>query len=150
MQIPTDPYLLFFNFFEKFGNSPYLKLVVILFGVFIFILLLAFVREHIFKISMRGAVFGFFLGVLLVLLFDLIIVAALADKSKIQTLFSGERREQALGEVVVSGVTNLSRVLGVSTIITPRKPKTAQEVIGNFLSLPNEEAKKVKDLLCPR
>lgn len=143
-------YLLLFNLYQKFGNSPYVKVVIVLFVAFIFILLLAYVREHIFKISMRGAIFGFFLGVVLMLLFDLIILAALADKNKIQTLFSQEKRQGAFGEIMVSGLTNLNKILGVSTIVSPRKPKTAQEVIGDILLLPDEEAQKVKNLICPK
>ncbi|PJE67641.1 hypothetical protein COU95_01280 [Candidatus Shapirobacteria bacterium CG10_big_fil_rev_8_21_14_0_10_40_9] len=143
-------YLLLFNLYQKFGNSPYIKLIIILFFTFLFVVLLAYVRKHIFQISMRGTVFGFFLGMVLVLVFDLIILAALADKTKIQKLFSGEKRQEALGEVVISGVNNLSKILGVSTIVSPRKPKTAQEVISDILLLPDEEAQKVKNLICPK
>lgn len=99
---------------------------------------------------MRGAVFGFFLGVILMLLFDLIIIAAMADKAKIQALFSPEKRQEAFGELVISGANNLSKILGVSTIVSPRKPKTAQEVIGDILLLPSEESQKVKNLICPK
>ncbi len=150
MKFSFDPYLLLFSLSEKASRSPYLKLVIVIFVAFIFILLLAYVREHIFKISMRGAVFGFFLGMVLMLLFDLVIIAALADKNKIQTLFSQEKRQGAFGEIMVSGLTNLNKILGVSTIVSPRKPKTAQEVISDILLLPSEESQKVKNLICPK
>lgn len=143
-------YLLLFNLYQKFGNSPYLKLIIILFFTFLFVVLLAYIRKHIFQISMRGAVFGFFLGMVLVLIFDLIIISALADKTKIQKLFSQEKRQGAFGEIMVSGLTNLNKILGVSTIVSPRKPKTAQEVISDILLLPDEEAQKVKNLICPK
>lgn len=137
------------GFYEKFGNSPYLRLILVLLVAFIFVLLFAYVREHVFKISMKGAIFGFFLGVIFVLLFDLIVLVTISDRGKLQSLFSGEKRQEALGELIVSGVSNLNQTLGVATIVSPRKPKTAQEVIGYILSLPDEEAQKIKDLLCP-
>lgn len=149
MKAPLDPYFLLFKVSDLLLNSPYLKIGIVILGIFIFILLLGWARKHIFKISMRGATFGFVLGIILVLLLDLIIIAAMADKSKFQKLFSKDKRGEALGEVVISGITNLNQVLGVSIMVASRKPQTAQEVLNELLLLPPDQSQKVKNLFCP-
>jgi len=143
-------YLLLFNLTQKFSDSPYIKIILIFLLSFIFIILFAYVQKRIFQISFKGAVFGFFLGVVLMLIFDLIVVVAFSDREKIKKLFSPENRQEAVWEILISGTENLNnKILGVSTIISPRKPKTAQEVISDILFLPDEEARKVRNLICP-
>lgn len=85
------------------------------------------------------------------ILIDLVIIFGFVDKSKVQKLASPDARREAVGEIFISGVTNIGNVLGVSTVTTTsQKPKTAQEVVGDFMNLPESEAKKVRSLLCPQ
>ena len=152
MSVPSDPYLILFNFWEKFGDSLYLKPALIAGGIFFFIILLAMVRKHIFKLSMRGAVFGFVLGIIVMILLDLIIIIGMADKNKVKKLTAQEDRQGAIQEIFISGVSGLGNVLGMSTTTAPKvkKNKSVEEVIGDFLSLPPSEADKFKNLLCPQ
>jgi hypothetical protein len=147
--LPFDPWLVLFQITDKLANWPYIKLALIVITVFVFVMLMAYVKVHIFKISMQGALFGFFLGVILVIVFDILVIFALADKEKIQGLFNRDKPKEAVSEVVFSGMTNLSKTLGATTTVITKKPKTAQEVIGEILQMQDSDAQKVKSLICP-
>lgn len=151
MSIPPNVYLTLFDFMEKFGSSPYFKPVIILGGIFIFIVLFALVRKHIFQLSMRGAIFGFVAGVIIMLVLDLIIIFGMADKNKMAELTKGENRQAAIQDIFISGVSGIGNVLGVSTKAVPKtqKPTDVEEVIASYLNLPQDDAQKFKDLLCP-
>ncbi|MDP3994744.1 MAG: hypothetical protein Q8P91_02855, partial [bacterium] len=69
--IPTDPWLIIAYLTATYGNSPYLKIGAAVLGGFVFLLLFGMVRKHIFQVSMRGAVFGFVAGILLMVILDL-------------------------------------------------------------------------------
>ena len=152
MRLPFDPYLLFFNFWEKFATSSYFKLAIVVGGVFVLVILLAMVRKHIFQISMKGAVFGFVTGIILMLLVDLIIILGMADKSEIDDLSQKENRQEVFGQIILSGMNNLGNVLGVATTVSSKekKPVTLEELIGLYLNLPKKEAEKFENLLCPK
>lgn len=152
MQIPADPYLLLFEFWQKFGQSVYLKPAIIIGSIFFFVVLIALVRKHIFQLSMRGAVFGFVAGIIVMLILDLIIIFGIADKTKVSKLSASENRQEAVQEIFISGISNLGNVLGVSTTARPKtqKPKALEEVISGYLSLPSSDAEKFKVLLCPQ
>jgi hypothetical protein len=148
--LPFDPWLIIFQITDKLANWPYIKLALILITVFVFVMLMAYVKVHIFKISMQGALFGFFLGMLLVIIFDILVIFALADKEKIQGLFNRDKPKEAISEVIFSGMTNLNKTLGATTTVITKKPKTVQEIIGEILLLPDSDAQKVKTLICPQ
>lgn len=99
--------------------------------------------------ALHGSLFGIVIGIIIMLIVDLIVIAGLSDKSKLQKITSGEAGPEVIKEITFSGMTNLSRVLGSQTIISAHKVTTAQELISDFLGLPDEEAVKVRDLLCP-
>ncbi len=151
MQLPFDPYYYFFQAAEKFSGTAYFSQAVIVGGVLLILVLFILVRRHIFNISMRGAFFGFLLGVILMILLDLIIVLGMADKAKIGKLLEKETRQEAISEVFISGVANLGHILGVSATTVPKTTKAqgVEEVIAGFLSLPEADAQKFKGLLCP-
>lgn len=144
-----DPYLVLFQAQDFLSKWPYLKVTVILVTIFAFVLLMAYVRVHIFKISMQGAVFGFFLGVIAVILFDIVVISAFSDKEKIRAIFSDGKPKEAISEVVFSGVSNLNNILGASTAIVTKKQKSAQEVMGEIINMDDSESDKIKNLLCP-
>jgi len=81
---------------------------------------------------------------------NLIIVLGLTDNDKVQKLIMAEKRGQAAGEVLISGLSNLGNVLGVSSWDSPQRAKTAQEVVNDFLALPQDESQKVRSLFCPK
>ena len=150
LNLPFDPWFVLFQITDKLSNWPYIKLALILITIFIFVMLMAYVRVHIFKISMQGALFGFFLGVIIVIIFDILVIFALADREKIQALFDRDKPKEAVSEVIFSGMANLNKTLGATTTVITKKPKTAQEVIGEILVMPETDAQKVKTLICPQ
>jgi len=139
----------FSSFYANFTYSPYLKLGMALALFFFLLLILALLRRRVFHISMKGAVFGFFLGVFLMLFINFIIILGLSDKSKVQEFAVGEKRREAFGEIFASGVSNLGQVLGTSTVTLSRKSKTAEQVMIDILALPKEEVEEIRNLFCP-
>ena len=138
-----------FNSLQQSGLGPYLKIIFVVFFAFIMVLAIARTRKLFIKSSFQGLSYGIIIGILIMLVVDLIILAGLSDKSKLQKIVSGEAGPEIIKEIAFSGMTNLSQVLGAQTIIAPRKVMTAKELINDFLGLPDEEATKVRDLLCP-
>lgn len=148
--MPIDPNLILFQINSAISKFPYWRYLLI--GFLVFLLLFVFGKERhlIFRSHKRGAIFGFIFGVLLILFLDAVVILGIADRSKLKDLLFGKEQRQALvGEVIYSGLNNLNNVLGVSTFIAPKKAKNAEEVIHYFLSLPDNEALKVKKTLCP-
>lgn len=141
---------IFTSLAEKIGVLGSLNLVFVLVGLFLLLIFVAFIRKQIVHFSFRGMAFGLTMGIILMILIDLIIIFSFSDKAKWQKLSEEEGKAEAIQEIAASGVENLSRVLGVSTIVSPKKPKTAQEVLDDYLNLPKNEAQKIKDLLCPQ
>jgi len=138
-----------FNSLQQSGLGPYLKIIFVVFFAFIMILALARTKKLFIKSSLHGLHYGIIIGILIMLVVDLIIIAGLSDKSKLQKITSGEAGPEIIKEIAFSGMTNLSQVLGAQTIIAPRKVMTAKELINDFLGLPDDEATKVRNLLCP-
>ena len=155
MKTNFDLEALSFQFFKLFNNlqqsglGPYLKIIFVVLFSFIIVLTLARTRKLFIKSSFQGLNHGIIIGILIMLVVDLIILAGLSDKSKLEKIVSGEAGPEIIKEIAFSGMTNLSQVLGSQTIIAPRKVMTAKELINDFLGLPDDEATKVRDLLCP-
>jgi hypothetical protein len=142
-------FFVLFNQSQQSSFGPYLKIILIVALCFLLVLVMARTRRIFIEHALHGGVFGIVIGIILMLIVDLIVIAGLSDKSKLQKITSGEAGPEVMKEIAFSGMTNLSRVLGSQTIISARKVTTAQELINDFLGLPDEEAAKVRDLLCP-
>jgi len=128
---------------------PYTKYIILVLAAFLLLFVFGKERHLIFHSHKKGVIFGFIFGVALMLFLDAVMVLGVADRNKLKELVFGKEQKQALvSEVIYSGLNNLNNVLGVSTIIAPKKAKNAEEVIHYFLSLPDEEALKVKKTLC--
>lgn len=148
MAILEKANFLFWDLVSQAQDSGYLKIVGIFIGIFVVFSLLALARKYLFKISVRGTMMGFILGLILMIILDLAIIIGLSDKEALAQLKEGERKAEAAQEVLVSGFSNLGKVLGVSTV-SSKKPKNAQEVLNQIFLLPQGEAEKVKDFICP-
>lgn len=138
-----------FNNLQQSGLDPYLKIIFAVLFLFFIVLVLARMRKLFVQTSFRGAWFGLAVGIILMIFIDLIIIVGLSDKTKLQKITSGEAGPEIVKEVAISGMTNLSQVLGAQTIISRKRSLTAKELINDFLSMPESEAEKVRDLLCP-
>ena len=152
MKIDFNPELILYNLYpllEKLAKSPYLKIILVVVLSFVLLLVLAHTRKIFIEHALRGGVFGFILGMVLILMVDLIIIVGLSDKTKLQKITSGTAGPEIVKEVALSGLVNLSKVLGAQTILPARRSLTAKDIINDFLSLSDSEAEKVRDLLCP-
>jgi len=152
VKIDFNPELILYNLyplFERLAKSPYLKIILVVVLSFVLLLVLARTRKVFIEHALHGGVFGFILGMVLMLMIDLVIIAGLADKTKLQKITSGEAGPEIVKEVALSGLVNLSKVLGAQTILPARRSLTAKDIISDFLSLSDSEAEKVRDLLCP-
>ncbi|MDP3994747.1 MAG: hypothetical protein Q8P91_02870 [bacterium] len=100
--MPSDPWLVIAYLTATYGNSPYVKIGAAVLGGFIFLLLFGMVRKHIFEVSMRGALFGFVAGILLMVILDLAIIFGMTDKTKVAKLNQEQNREAAIQEIIIS------------------------------------------------
>lgn len=140
--------LFFWEALGKAQDTGYIRIAAIFLGVFVVFSLLALARKYLFKVSMHGVSLGFVLGIVLMIILDLIIIIGLSDKEALAELKKGEKRKEATQEILVSGFSNLGKVLGVSVAPSSKKPKNAQEILNQLFALPKEEAQKVKDFIC--
>lgn len=152
MKIDFNPDLILYRLYpllERLVQSPYLKIILVVVLSFVLLLVLARTRKVFIEHAIHGGVFGFILGIILMLMIDLVIIAGLSDKTKLQKITSGEAGPEIVKEVALSGLSNLTKVLGAQTILPTRRNLTAKDIISDFLSLSDSEAEKVRDLLCP-
>jgi len=152
VKIDFNPELILYNLYpllERLAQSPYLKIILVVVLSFVLLLVLARTRRVFIEHAVGGGVFGFVLGMVFILMVDLIIIVGLSDKTKLQKITSGEAGPEIVKEVALSGLVNLSKVLGAQTILPARRSLTAKDIINDFLSLSDAEAEKVRDLLCP-
>jgi len=136
------------QFIGRASDAGHIQFVGTILGIFLLLSLLALARRYLFKISVRGTILGFVLGILLMIILDLVIIIGLADKKALAEFSKSERRKEATQEILVSGFSNLGKVLGVSTVSSGKKPKNAQEVLNQIFLLPKSERQELKDFLC--
>lgn len=135
----------------KIGNlnisTPYFQAVAILFLIFLFILLMAYVRRHYLNWSLKGFWFGIFIGFLLALILEGFLI--ISGRTVLIQLMGWKNPPQVLQNFLEAGKGELINVLGSSTqnckIETEAKP---QEVINAFQSLDPSQAKKVQQKIC--
>lgn len=143
--------LSFSQIVTSISKFPYTRYIIIALAVFLLLFVFGKERHLIFHSHKKGAVFGFFFGILLMIVIDAVLVLGMADRTKLQNLVTGKEQRKALVEdIVISGLNNLNKVLGTSAIVAGPKVNKAEEVVGSFMRLPADEANRARDLLCPK
>jgi len=130
-------------------SSAYVQAGIILFLVFVLILTLAQLRRHFVDWSLKGAVFGIFLGFLLTL--GLVGFLIIGGKTALTDVLGWRNAPEPLITALNLGREKLVQVLGIKDEIpdsVAQTAPTAKGVIDFFQSLDPAEAAKVKKIIC--
>ncbi|MBI4157676.1 hypothetical protein HY502_02410 [Candidatus Woesebacteria bacterium] len=130
-------------------SSTWLQAGAIIGLVFILLLLTAQFRRHLLGWSMKGAVFGIFIGFLLALVFEGFLI--IGGKTALTELLGWRNPPKPVANLLEMGRTKLVDVLGVANEIPTSFAETkvsSDEAIKILQSLDPTEIKKVKNLIC--
>lgn len=136
--------------FGQFSLSPtWLQAGAIVLLIFVFLILMAQVRRHFLDWSMKGAVFGVFIGFLLALVFEGFLL--IGGKTALTELLGWKNPPKPIANVLDMGRNKLVDVLGITDEIPASFASTSvtsDEAIKILQSLDPSEIKKVKNLIC--
>jgi len=121
----------------------------IVFLLFLLILTMAQFRRHLMGWSLRGGIFGLFLGFLLALIFEGFLI--IGGKTAVTEIVGWKNAPKPILVALEAGRSKLVSVLGVSDEIPTSIAETTsdkEEVIIKFQSLPPDEAQSVRSLIC--
>lgn len=136
--------------FGQFSFSPtMLQAGAIIALVFVFLLLMAQVRRHLLGWSMKGAVFGVFIGFLLALVFEGFLIVG--GRTALTELLGWKNPPKPVANILDIGRNKLVDVLGITNEIPASFADTkinSDEAIKMLQTLDPTEIKKVKSLIC--
>jgi hypothetical protein len=135
----------------SFSFSPsYFQAGAILFLVFLLFVMMAQVRRHLLDWSLKGAVFGVFLGFLLVLIFEGFLL--IGGKTALTEVLGWKNAPAPLLGAIDTGRSELVNVLDLEMQTIPgslaKEALSVESVIESLQSLPPAEVKKAKSIIC--
>lgn len=144
-------YLTAFLKISELIMTPYFQAGAAIVAILIFFVLFGSVRKHYFHMTMKGANFGFVMGVITVLVIEILAGVGFVYKSKIIALLSGKKDETSIMGLAQERFSQFNNVLGVSTCesspvisITP----SATYLLEQLPYLSAAEQQKVEKILC--
>jgi len=117
--------------------------------LFLLVLTMASMRRHFIGWSMKGALFGLFFGFLLALILEGFLI--IGGKTAFTEIIGWRNAPKPILVVLEAGRAKLVSVLGISDEIPYSEAKGKvgkEEIIKGFQSLPPDEAKSVRDMIC--
>ena len=138
-----------FNFGQFSIASTWLQAGAIILLLFILLVLLAQFRRHLLGWSMKGAVFGVFIGFLLALVFEGFLI--IGGKTALTEVLGWKNPPKPVANLLDIGREKLVNVLGVTSQIPNTFANTevnSEEAIKILQTLDPTEIKKVKSLIC--
>ncbi|MBU0998409.1 hypothetical protein KJ570_02690 [Patescibacteria group bacterium] len=134
----------------SFSISPsYIQAGAIFFLLFILVLSLANLRRHFFKWSVKGSIFGIFMGFILALILEGFLI--IGGKTVLTEIVGWKNAPKPLVNLLDAGRNKLVEVLGISAPIPESfatKEKTSLDILDEFRKLNVTEANKVKSVIC--
>lgn len=140
-------------------SLPYIQAAAILLLIFALVFVLAQFRRHMVNWSLKGAVFGIFIGFFLALILEGFLIVG--GKTALTGVLGWKNPPKPLAIALDLGREKLVQVLGINTQIPSSFAKTttaaktslqtaltASEVIKFFQSLNPAEVKKAKQIIC--
>jgi hypothetical protein len=112
----------------------------IVFLVFLLILTLAQVRRHFLDWSVKGSIFGIFLGFMLAVILEGFLL--ISGNTVLTGLLGWRSAPKPISNVLDAGRSKLVQVLGTSTEAAPK------EIVDLFQKLSPSESQKVRRLIC--
>lgn len=148
-----DPAILGESINLKFGNfsfSPsYLQAGAVIVLSFLLILSLAQIRRHFIDWSIKGAIFGLFLGFLLALILEGFLVVG--GRTALTEVLGWKNPPKPVANILDVGRAKLVNVLGVTEEVPSSQAltnPTADDAVEVLQTLDPTEMKKVKTLIC--
>jgi len=136
--------------FGKFSFSPsYLQAGLIILLLFVLILTLAQMRRHFFSWSIKGAVFGLFMGFLLALILEGFLV--IGGRTAVTEVLGWKNAPKPIQIALDKGQERLVKVLGIKTAISvssaDEKP-SVKKVLELFNLLSPLDRESFKSSIC--
>ena len=129
--------------------NPYFQAGAAVVGVLIFFALFGSVRKHYFHMTMKGANFGFVMGVITILVIEVLVGVGFVYKSKIIALVSGKKDDTSLMALTQERFSQFNNVLGASTCEPPPAiTPSATYLLEQLPCLSASEQEKVEKILC--
>ena len=133
----------------KLTFSPsILQAGVIIFLLFLLVLTMAQFRRHLMGWSLKGGIFGLFLGFLLALILEGFLI--IGGRTAVTEIIGWKNAPKPILVALEAGRSKLVGVLGVTDEIPTSNAQVTpkEEVITKFQSLSPAEAKSVRNLIC--
>lgn len=130
-----------------FGDNTW-RVVAIVALLFLLVVVLAKMRRHYIDWSLKGAVFGIFLGFLLALVLEGFLI--IGGRTAITEILGWQNAPKPLQVALDSGRNKLVEVLGITDEVPQSlaADPTSGEAIELLQSLDPTEIRKVKSLIC--
>ena len=134
----------------KINISPsYLQAGAIILLLFLLVLAIAQFRRHLFEYSLKGSLFGLFLGFLLVLILEGFLI--IGGRTAVTEILGWQNPPKPILTALDAGKEKLIDVLGMTDEIPASLAKekpTWEEVIDVFQKLDPAQVKKAKTIIC--
>lgn len=134
----------------SFRFAPYVfQAAAIIFLLFILILSLAQLRRHFIDWSIKGSIFGIFLGFILALVLEGFLI--LGGRTVLTEIIGWKNAPKPIVNILDAGRKKLVEVLGISDPIPSSfadAVKSSNEILNDFRKLDVNEAQKVKAIIC--
>lgn len=134
----------------KISFSPsYIQAGAIVILLFLLVVSLAQLRKHFVNWSLKGALFGIFLGFIIALFLEGFLI--IGGKTALTELIGWKNPPKPIVNIIDAGRNKLVEVLGVADEIPSSVAKEnikALDIIDLFRGLNPSDAKKVKNLIC--
>lgn len=130
-------------------STSYLQAGAIVLLTFLLILSIAQIRRHFIDWSLKGAVFGIFIGFLLALIFEGFLI--IGGRTALTEVLGWKNPPKPVANLLEAGRVKLVNVLGITDEVPASfasADPTAEEAIQILQSLDPIEMKKVKTLIC--
>lgn len=138
-----------FNIGNYSITPSFIQAGAIIFLVFVLFLTLASVRRHFIDWSLKGAVFGIFIGFLIALVLEGFLI--IGGKTVVTEILGWKDAPKPVVNALDAGRDKLVKVLGVTDEIpesVASQNPNSDYALEIFQSLDPTEAKKVKSLIC--
>jgi len=134
----------------SFSISPsYIQAGAIVFLLFILVLSLANLRRHFLKWSVKGSIFGIFMGFILALILEGFLI--IGGRTVLTEIIGWKDAPKPLVNLLDVGRNKLVGVLGISAPIPEsfaNKEKNSLDILDEFRKLNISEAEKVRSAIC--
>jgi hypothetical protein len=134
----------------KLSFSPsFIQAGLIVVLLFLLVVMMAQFRRHLMGWSLKGGIFGMFIGFAIALIFEGFLI--IGGKTAFTEIIGWQNAPKPIRVALEAGRAKLVGVLGASEEIpvsNAETPSSKEEVVQKYQSLPPDEAKSVRQMIC--